>query len=276
MPERHAGQLRVVRTREEVRRRSARRARPSFTTMGTATSRPTASRASRPGGAPSIGRRPRALEPVRRRPRLPRDGGEADCSSISTAVDGARPLAERRVEARKVAPLVLAHPTVAWTEPAREVASRFFRRLFTAEMDPVEAAMLRDPASPRRALAGCLSSPSRTIAPSTFDTRSRLAPGAVRPIDFDRHRQRQIASAHASASCRRSRERRVQAFVVVAPPENHAGEIATQLRAYTERQDVRSELTLGKPLDVSAGMFDPSSRPQQARSASSAWRAGSS
>ena len=36
----------------------------------------------------------------------------------------------------------------AWTEPAREVASRFLRRLFSARMDPVEAAMMRDPGEP--------------------------------------------------------------------------------------------------------------------------------
>jgi hypothetical protein len=259
LPDLHPDQLRVARTREDVRRALA-HGRPTIVYYyghGEITA----------GGEPLL-RIPAATR------RVGEDPHRWNVHDIARAFDAARPpdlvylngcrtgrgtlqsIASRLAE---VTPVVLAQPTDALADPAREVATRFFHRLFSAESDPVQAAMARDPDEPTTGL-GWL--PLLVFGDyRSFSIRFAKPPRhqVVSPVDFDRHRQRQVASATVRELVQEP-ARRVQAFVAVGPPDNHHHEVARQLRDYIERRDAKNDLLLGPPIDVSARMFeaDPS------------------
>lgn len=256
MPERHPDQLRVVQTREEVRRALV-EARPAIVYYyGHGDLAPDGEPRLRvPARSPARGEDPESwnLNDIARA--FPEKGTKPLLIYLNGCLTGRGPWQSVASKLAKVAPVVLAHATVAWADSSREVASRFFRRLFSAEMDPVEAAMMRDPGEPTTAEGWVPLLAFERYR--SFEVRYVKPPpeGMVKPLDFDRHRQRQIASAEIRELAQKP-ERRVQAFVVVAPQKNHAEEVATQLHSYTDRHDRRSELTLAKPRNVSKGMFE--------------------
>jgi hypothetical protein len=256
MPDLHPDQLRVARTREEVR-------------IALVETRPTIVYYYGHGEVPDDGqaflRIPAANRRVGEDPHRwnVHDLARAFCAErapdlvyLNGCRTGQGTLQSIASRLARVTPVVLAHPTDALSGPASEVATRFFRRLFSAESDPIEVAMRRDASEPTTGL-GWL--PLLAFGNyRSFSIRFSKLPRAqvVRPVDFDRHRQRQVASATLRDIVQEP-ARRVQAFVIVGPPENHQHEVAGQLRDYIDRRDVKCDLLLGAPIDVSARMFEP-------------------
>jgi hypothetical protein len=256
MPDLHPDQLGVARTREDVRT-ALTKGRPTIvyyyghgevTEKGEPVLRI-------PAATPLVGEDPNRwnVHDLARAFRAARPPELIYLNGCRTGRGTLQSIASRLAE---VAPVVFAHSTDALAGPARAVATRFFRRLFSAESDPIEAAMTRDASEPTTGLGWLplLAFGNYRSFSIHYSKPPRLP--RVSPVDFDRHRQRQVAASTVRELVQEP-ARRVQAFVAVGPPDNHQHEVARQLRDYIERRDVKSDLLLGPPIDVSAGMFEP-------------------
>jgi hypothetical protein len=156
-------------------------------------------------------------------------------------------------------PVVLAHPTKTWAFSAARAAVRWFRLVLGEQVDPVGAAYHREAHDPTTGVGWLpLQAHTRHLG-FRVDLDQADFRRPVTGMDLDRRLQRDLANTQVRELSVR-RERRVQGFVALGTPHNHAADVARQLHQLVEDLDPRLDLHLSDPVDVARSLVHGAAR----------------